>query len=88
MVFAFAKTNVTTASFTFPCMHSSVKLVASCYISDIGETGVGWDSFHFLRCQLHMVELSHPTPSRSMLGQYTGYIGIVLNVCVLRAHSQ
>ena len=32
--------------------------------------------------------LSQPTPSRGRSGQYTGYTGTVLNVCVLRAHSQ
>ena len=41
-----------------------------------------------IRCQQHVVELSQPTPSRGRLGQYTGHVGTVLKVCVLRAHSQ
>ena len=41
-----------------------------------------------IRCQRHVVELSQPTPSRGRLGLYTGQVGTVLNVCVLRDHSQ
>ena len=33
-------------------------------------------------------KLSKPTPSRGRLGQYTGYVGTVLNVGGLQAHSQ
>ena len=36
----------------------------------------------------YVVELSQPTSSRGRLEQYTGYVGTVLNVCVLQAHSQ
>ena len=42
-------------------------------------------SCNIIRCQRHLVTLSEPTPSRGRLGQYTGYIGTVLNVCVSRA---